>query len=347
MDKYLKYFLAILRGHLLNKRIPIQVTLCVTNRCNMRCVYCYEEYYSRNHPEFSTQRILELIDTLHSMGTKYVSINGGEALLRNDIGGIVNKIKLKGMLCHLSTNGTLVKNHLGTLRNVDSLAISIDGAKTKNDLNRGKGTYEKIYAGMELLYKEKINFHTNTVLTKNNINALGEVMNMAKKFGFKAQFSPLRKEDSLDKSIGFNDEEIKRVIEEILEYKKKKYPVFFSEKAYESYLDWPFSYDKQVLFEKIPYGYKAIECFIKKFACHIEANGFVYPCVVLVNKFPALNFLEVGFKRAWENLSNTKCTACNNICCNEHNLVFGLKPQAMNNAFNIVNERLKEKIYKK
>ena len=37
-------------------------------------------------------------------------------------------------------------------------------------------------------------------------------------------------------------------------------------------------------------------------ACQIEADGLVYPCVTLVNKFKALNLREVGFKKAWENL---------------------------------------------
>ena len=129
MNKYISYSKGIIKGHFLNKNIPLNITLCVTNRCNLRCIYCYEEYYDRNHKEFTTQEILSLIDELVSMGTKYISINGGEPLLRNDIGIIVDKIKEKNILSHISTNGLLIKNNISVVRKFNSVAISIDGGK--------------------------------------------------------------------------------------------------------------------------------------------------------------------------------------------------------------------------
>ena len=82
MFRYWLYFFAIVRARMSRRRTPLFVTLCVTNRCNLRCIYCYEEYYDRNHREMSTAEILSLIDQLAAMGTRYISINGGEALLR-------------------------------------------------------------------------------------------------------------------------------------------------------------------------------------------------------------------------------------------------------------------------
>lgn len=98
MKKYITYVKEIIKGHITHKRIPILITLCVTNKCNLRCIYCYAEYYERNYREFTTQEILNLIDELVSMGTKYISINGGESLLRADICTIVDKIKEKNIL---------------------------------------------------------------------------------------------------------------------------------------------------------------------------------------------------------------------------------------------------------
>lgn len=341
MSKYISYMLQIMKGRLLHKRIPILVTLCVTDRCNLKCTYCYKESNIKNSREFTTGELLGLIDELAGIGTKYISLNGGEALLRDDIDIIVGRIKEKNMLCHLSTNGLLVKNNIPVLKKIDSLAISLDGLRQSNDLNRGAGTYVKIIEGIECLNKNSSKFHTHTVLTKNNRNAVDEILFLADKYKFNAQISMLRMEDSLDKRIGLDDEETKGIISKLLKYKKKGLPVFFSYYAYKNMLNWPFPYAQQTIYNGMPKGYKMRQCYIKRFSCHIESSGLVYPCIVLVNKFKALNFLETGIKKAWENLDNNPCRACYNICCNDLSAIFGLAPNSLWNAFKIVKERFK------
>lgn len=341
MSKYISYMLQIMKGRLIHKRIPILVTLCVTDRCNLKCVYCYKESNIKNKREFTTGELLGLIDDLAGIGTKYVSLNGGEVLLRDDIDIILDRIKEKNMLCHLSTNGLLIKNNIAVLKKVDSLAISIDGIGESNDLNRGIGTYVKIIEGIESLNKNGIKFHTHTVLTKNNRKGVDEILSLAGKYKFNAQISMLRMEDSPDKKIGLDDEEVRGVISNLLKYKKKGLPIFFSYYAYKNMLNWPFTYDKQMIYNEMPKGYKMRPCYIKRFSCHIEADGLVYPCIVLVNKFKALNFLEAGIKKAWENLGDNHCRACYNICCNDLSAIFGLAPNSLWNAFKIVKERFK------
>ena len=343
MKKYFLYFWAIFKARLLCRRVPILVTLCVTNRCNLRCAYCYEEYYDRNFREIPKEKMFSLIDDLARMGTRYISINGGEALLRSDLEEIVDKIRSHGMLVHLSTNGVLVPSRLSLLRKLDSIAVSLDGLEAENDLNRGKGSYTKIRAGLAALQEAGIKFHTHTVLTKHNKNALAQILPLAKEFGCQAQFSLLRVEDSPQAGLGLGAEELRVIVKKILDYKKKGYPVFFSRQAYENYLAWPLPDHEQVIWDKIPAGFKPIKCYIKRFACHIEANGYVYPCIVLVNKGKALNFLEVGFKKCWESLAENSCLACHNICCNDLNLVFGLNIFSLSNAARVVRERLRKK----
>src|SRR3989344_5649637 len=195
MNRIIKYFnlaLKILKGRLTNKRIPASVVLCVTNRCNLRCAYCYAEYYDR-HTEFTTGQILSLIDELYEMGTRHISLNGGEALMRDDIEIIVDKINAKNILCQLTTNGLLVKDKINVLKKVDSLCVSLDGNKK---------------------------------------SAVDEVMELAGKYGFRAQFSLLREEDSPDKAIGLSDEESREIYGKILKYKKAGLPILFLRDSY-------------------------------------------------------------------------------------------------------------------
>ncbi len=344
MKKYVAYLWAIGKARFLRRRVPIFVTLCVTNRCNIRCVYCYAEYYDRNTQEIPKERIFELIDELHRLGTKYISLNGGEALLRTDIAEIVDKIKSKGLLCHLSTNGLLIPSRIPVLRKIDSIAVSLDGIGERNDLNRGQGTYQRIMQGLECLKRENIKFHLHTVLTKNNTESIEELLSLAGRFGTRVQFSLLREEDSPDKSVSIPDDELKSLVKKIIALKEKGEPVFFSKESYSHYLRWPLESKQQIIWDRLPEGYRPFPCYIKRFGCHIEANGDVYPCVVLVNKYKPCNFLEVGFKKSWEHLSRNPCQACQNVCCNDLNLIFGLRVGSIYNATRIVLERFKKKL---
>lgn len=339
LKKYFNLALKILEGRLTNKRIPASVVLCVTNRCNLRCVYCYAEYYDRNHTEFTTEQILSLIDELYEMGTRHISLNGGEALMRDDIEIIIDKINAKNILCQLTTNGLLVRKKINALKKVDSLCLSLDGDKKSTDLNRGAGTYDKIIEAIGCLNDNKIKFYTNTVLTKNNKNAIDEVMELANQYDFRAQFSLLRREDSPNKAINLSDEESREAIGKVLKYKKAGLPILFLYDSYENAFRWPFSYNKLMVSGETAGNYKSFECYMKKFSCHIEANGLVYPCIVLVNKFKALNFLEVGFKKAWERMANNDCKACYNTCCSDVNLIFGFRLNSLWDASKIIIER--------
>lgn len=340
MKKYASYIKQIVKGRLTHRRIPILVTLCITNKCNLRCIYCYKENIKADNQEFTTKQMISLIDELAQAGTKYISLNGGEALLKDGIDLIVERIKHRNMLCHLSTNGLLIKDNIPMLKMVDSLAISIDGAKISNDANRGQGSFERIIQAIELLKRNRIRFHTHTVLTRNNTQAVEEIMSLAQRYKCRAQFSTLRVEGPLDKENCLRDAELRQVIQKIINYKKRGFPVFFSQDSYENALAWPFSYLTQAIFTSAPRGYMPIRCYIKRFSCHIEPNGLVYPCIVLVGKMMALNSLEVGFKKAWDYLSSNECIGCYNICCNDLNLIFSLKPRAVWNACKITSGRL-------
>jgi MoaA/NifB/PqqE/SkfB family radical SAM enzyme len=337
IQKYISYMIAILKGRITQKRIPVFVTICLTNRCNLRCIYCYENYYSRDFPDPSANDIFSLLDDLAASGTKYISLNGGEVLLRDDLPLIINKVNEKGMLCHLSTNGLLANKHIDVLRQVDSLAISMDGRKEENDINRGNGVYDKLIDTFDILKENKITFHTHTVLTRNNVNAIEDMLAIAVRYNCKAQFSILRINDSTAKNISLSDDEIRNTLRKLIELKHKGYPAFFSENAYRDALNWPMSFDVPfVMGNNIPGHTK---CFLKDFSCHIEANGFVYPCVPLVNKINALNYKTVGFQKAWDNLEKCKCNACYSVCCNDLNRIFMLDPCSIFNAVGIVKNR--------
>ncbi len=339
MRQHLGYVASIARGHLTGRRIPIYVILCVTDKCNLKCLYCYRESMEFGKKELTTAEMLDLVDELARRGTKYISLNGGEALLRPDLAEIHARIKERGLLSHLSTNGLLVPRHLDLVSRVDSVAISLDGDRVANDRNRGEGTYERILEVFRLLRSKGIAFHVHTVLTKNNPGALEEIMALAADYRFQAQFSILRGEDSPTGGLQFSDEEMRAMLGRILEARRKGLPVFFSEESYRQAIAWPLPYETERIAGPLPAGFHPVPCRLKQFSCHIESDGRVFPCVLLVNKFPALSVREDGFGAAWDRLAENPCTACYNVCCTDMNLIFDLRPAAFWNAVKIVLRR--------
>ena len=62
--------------------IPLSAHIDITWRCNERCVHCYLDHEGKN--EMSTDEIKDVIRQLEDAGTFFLSISGGEPLLRRD-----------------------------------------------------------------------------------------------------------------------------------------------------------------------------------------------------------------------------------------------------------------------
>jgi len=338
MRKYLSFLTQIIKCKALSRRVPILVTLCVTRRCNLNCRYCYNGPQKDNR-EFSTAELFSLIDTLAAMGTKYISLNGGEALIREDIEELAKHIRRKKMIFHLSSNGLLIPEKIRIMGLFDSIAISIDGDDSENDSLRGKGTHAKVIEALDALRKEKKNFHLHSVLSRNNIDSMDYLLQLAAEYNTEVQFSFIRENDTPDKTIILEDNDLQDACMKLIQMKKKGNPVFFSARAYMNVIDWPFPYEMPFInrHDKLP---GKNECVLKKHSCHIEADGSVYPCVVLVNKFKASNFLDEGFEKSWENIENCMCGMCYNVCCHDLNGIFALKPETLLNSSRIGIQRI-------
>ena len=331
------FILALLGAKCSRKNVPLLVFFTITNKCNASCSYCFGKYYERygveGDKELTTGQILSIIDELAVIGTQRIGLSGGEPLLREDIGEIIAYINKKGIGCGLNTNGFLVPEKIEDISTVDNITISLDGDKDAHEANRGRGTFEKVMEAIRVIKKSKIPLHVSTVITRNNINSIGYIMELAREIGFLAQVSPLYGRfwggagnnfpEPLDK------QEFIEVINQVISYKKKGYPVFYSYRTYKNILDWP-DLTKDRIAGREP-KFNHAKCYMGKYLCTIDANGDVYPCAQL-NGFKVKNCLEVGFREAFNSISEHDCKACLWACYNEYNLLFGLNFNVILNA---------------
>jgi len=66
----------------LRLHIPLSVQLDLTYRCNERCIHCYLDHDDQG--ELTTGEIRGLLDQLADAGVFFLTLSGGEILMRRD-----------------------------------------------------------------------------------------------------------------------------------------------------------------------------------------------------------------------------------------------------------------------
>lgn len=149
------------------------VTLEVTEECNLRCRYCI---YNPNHPEYrefghchmTWEVAKSAIDFLKDHSKKsehrHIGFYGGEPLINFQL--IKKAVDYAKELFNneitfaLTTNATLVNDEIAHFfaDNGFNLIISVDGPENLHNANRvmvnGKGSFEKTVMGCKKLFKE-------------------------------------------------------------------------------------------------------------------------------------------------------------------------------------------------
>ena len=115
---------------LLDRHHPVLVHLVPMRRCNLACGYCNE--YDAVSPPVPLEVMLRRVDRLAELGTSAVTVSGGEPLMHPDLDAIVARIRERGMVATLITNGYhLSPERIARLNRagLDHLEISIDNVE--------------------------------------------------------------------------------------------------------------------------------------------------------------------------------------------------------------------------
>lgn len=107
--------------------------LSLTDRCNLRCVYCLPERDPPGRaggPPLSLEEILRLGRVFASLGIRKIKLTGGEPLLRPDLPGLIAGLKAIDGVARvtLTTNGALLAERIQALcaAGLDAVNVSVD-----------------------------------------------------------------------------------------------------------------------------------------------------------------------------------------------------------------------------
>lgn len=115
-------------------RYPFYCTFKVVQRCDSRCEFC--DVWRKPMPDMPKEQVLRIIDNIANSSVILLSIEGGEPLLRNDIGEILAYVHTKPLYVLFTTSGKLIDRRpmKEYAKYIDFLHISIDEGHRNLDL---------------------------------------------------------------------------------------------------------------------------------------------------------------------------------------------------------------------
>jgi MoaA/NifB/PqqE/SkfB family radical SAM enzyme len=156
---------------------PYHVQWFVTRKCNYRCKGC-GVWRVQDTRELSTEEIKRGLDILRELGVIEVVLSGGNPLLRDDIGEIIEYAS-RFFITTVYDNGSMAVKKIDDLRNADFVAISIDSLNPeKNDYVRGvKGAWRNSMKAIEKLCQQGISTSVSPTISQFNLREMLDFSN--------------------------------------------------------------------------------------------------------------------------------------------------------------------------
>ncbi len=134
------------------------VRVSVTDKCNLRCVYCMPLDgldWLKRESLLSYEEIASVLRTLAGMGLEKVRITGGEPLVRKDLPRLVEMVaEIPGIVdISLSTNAVLLGDQAQALRDagISRVNVSLDSLQEDrvDAIARRPGSFGRIMEGLD------------------------------------------------------------------------------------------------------------------------------------------------------------------------------------------------------
>ena len=273
-------------------RIPLDGSLEVTFRCNLRCAHCFVNEPGGDRrlqrQELTAAEIRRLTDEVVDRGCLWMLLTGGEPLLRSDIREIYLHMKRRGLLVTLFTNGTAV-----TPRLADLLAewpplvveVSIYGSTPEvyERVTGVPGSFRRCLRGIELLLDRQVRLRLKTVPTTLNHADMDGMRALAAGYGLEFQWDPLVN-CRLDGAAGpagvrLSPEQV-LALEAREEKRAAAYRLEFAKAS------------------RVDARAELITCGAYLHSFHIDPYGRLVPCMLL--REPAYDLRQGTFREGWD-----------------------------------------------
>lgn len=297
------YKKAVLNG------IPLAGEIELTARCNFSCKMCYVDNHSNNagltKKEYSASEWLEFIRAGRDTGMLYLTLTGGEVLMRKDFLEIYTEASKLGLIINVFTNASLVTREIAKcFARIPPRVIEITlygaSAETYGKVCGHPDGFEKAKRGIKLLFDERLNVILKTTLIQDNVQDYDEIFDLADKYGVGLKhvkyISPCRDQcESPVSSCRLSPE----MQTEINTYAGKRFEERQKKRKNVKADDTPSAFEGFSESKSLNDGHP-FRCASGRCCFWMTWDGRMTPCPIMSE--PAYRPFEVGFKEAWNSL---------------------------------------------
>ena len=180
-----------LRQRAQEKCIPLNVTLELTLRCNLRCVHCYN--FDRDLPylplkkreeELADAEVFRILDEVRDEGCLYLALSGGEAMVHPRINDFVSHSAKAGMMVTVKSNGTLFDpERVRALADAGTATVEISlygaDAQTHDAFVKLPGAFQRTIDGARASREAGLRVKFSFVVVQRNADQVDRMMALA------------------------------------------------------------------------------------------------------------------------------------------------------------------------
>jgi MoaA/NifB/PqqE/SkfB family radical SAM enzyme len=292
MKRFLRASVGALGQLFFNARVPVSLTLALTNRCNQACRYC--DIWNDSSDEMTTEQWESVLRDFRQLGTFRVSFTGGEALLRSDLPYLLDVSRRLGLWTSLNTNGWLLPEYWSQIsRNLHMLVVSLDGPQEIHDRYCGRpGSHKRVMQSIRLARSSGIPVASITVLDDGNASYLPWILDLSRREGFLVYVQP-RHHHCFVASARFQNVSpttMRKAASTLLAFRSQGFPVGSSS----SFL--------KGLARGAPFPSGCRDCAAGRFFATILPDGRLIPCHLTRDRAPRTSLVHCDAGKAWGGL---------------------------------------------
>jgi radical SAM protein with 4Fe4S-binding SPASM domain len=179
----------IRRLSVLTPRHPHYVVWELTLACDQRCTHCGSRAAQARSNELSTTEALGVIRELQALGTREVSLIGGEAYLHPGFLDVLAALRAAGIAANMTTGGRGLTAELAAAAaqaGLRAASVSIDGLEPTHDLLRAtRGSFRAALDAIAHLRAARVQVGCNTTLNRLNSSELESLYEALKAAGIR------------------------------------------------------------------------------------------------------------------------------------------------------------------
>lgn len=173
--------------------VPLSVHLDLTYRCNERCVHCYLDH--DDHGEMTTGEVFDLLAQLADAQVFFLTLSGGEVLMRRDFFAIVEKARQLLFNVKVKTNGVMIReSEAARLRElgVEQVQISVYSHRPEihDSITKLPGSLDRTVRAIRFLKSQGLKVSISNVVMNANFADQRGVMMLARELGAEYTLDP-------------------------------------------------------------------------------------------------------------------------------------------------------------